>query len=85
MKPFEQQVFETQILKIVSKSSCFDSVDVYTGSPSSMEGIVSRNAADFAVKDMAHNVFKYVRKDHVKTDQHWSRNWKRASLNWEKS
>lgn len=53
--------------------------------PCSMEGIVTRNLDEYAVDDMAKNVFKYVRKDHVQTDQHWSRNWKRASLNWEKN
>lgn len=31
----------------------------------------------------ARNVFKYVRKGHVKTDEHWTRNWKRARLIWE--
>lgn len=30
----------------------------------------------------ARNVFKYVRKGHVKTDEHWTRNWKRARLIW---
>ncbi|MNT61895.1 hypothetical protein D3C72_1995690 [compost metagenome] len=45
-----------------------------------MEGIVSRNAAGYEVNAFAQNVFKYVRKGHVKTDEHWTRNWKRAAL-----
>ena len=47
------------------------------------EGIVSRNAGCFAVDDFDRNVFKYVRKGHVKTDEHWTRNWRRARLCWE--
>ena len=45
-----------------------------------MEGIVSRNANTFGVDAFKQNVFKYVRKDHVKTDEHWTRRWKRAPL-----
>jgi hypothetical protein len=45
-----------------------------------MEGVVSRNTDEYAATAFAQNVFKYVRKGHVKTDEHWTRNWKRASL-----
>ncbi|MNY43443.1 hypothetical protein D3C86_1784030 [compost metagenome] len=45
-----------------------------------MEGIVTRNADRYTVDSFAQNVFKYVRKGHVKTNEHWTRNWKRASL-----
>jgi len=48
--------------------------------PCSREGIVTRNVEEYHVDDFKQNVFKYVRKDHVATDEHWSRNWKRASL-----
>ena len=48
-----------------------------------MEGIVTRNLEAYKVADFKQNVFKYVRKDHVKTDQHWSKKWKRAPLKWE--
>ena len=51
--------------------------------PCSMEGIVTRNLEAYKVADFKKNVFKYVRKDHVKTDQHWSKKWKRAPLKWE--
>lgn len=37
----------------------------------SMEGYVVRNAESFALSDFDKNVFKYVRKNHVQTDQHW--------------
>ncbi len=49
------------------------------------EGFVFRNAADFAVDDFKYNVLKYVRANHVKTDEHWTRNWHRAKLWFEQS
>jgi hypothetical protein len=45
-----------------------------------MEGIVTRNAGRYPVDAFAENVFKYVHKGHVKTDEHWTRYWKRAQL-----
>ncbi len=48
------------------------------------EGFVIRNAASFSTADFKQNVLKYVRKNHVKTDEHWTRNWKRAALWYEK-
>lgn len=77
--------FEADILNIVKQKSAFDSVDVQSQLPCRMEGIVTRNVAAYPVAEMSKNVFKYVRKDHVKTDEHWTRNWKRAPLKWEKS
>ena len=44
------------------------------------EGIVTRNVDEYPVNKFKQNVFKYVRKGHVTTDEHWSRNWKRARL-----
>ncbi len=77
--------FEAEFLNIVSRESMFKSVDVHTSEPCNMEGIVSRNIDAYPVTAFKQNVFKYVRKDHVKTDQHWTKNWKRALLKWEKS
>ncbi len=48
------------------------------------EGFVFRNAAGFHVDEFSNNVLKYVRKNHVKTDEHWTKNWKRAKLWFEK-
>jgi len=45
------------------------------------EGFVIRNAASFKEDNFVDNVFKYVRKNHVQTDAHWSKNWKKAELN----
>lgn len=82
--PIIQQVFENDILTMSTQSSPFDSYDVATRKPCTIEGIVSRNAAEYPVDDLAANVLKYVRKGHVKTDEHWTRNWKRAALFHEK-
>jgi len=46
------------------------------------EGVVVRTAGLFHNDDFSDNVQKWVRKDHVQTDQHWTRNWKRATINY---
>ncbi|MFK7971665.1 MAG: RNA ligase family protein [Bacteroidia bacterium] len=82
--PDQQAAFEQNVLEHIVGPSTFGSVDTYTQAPCSMEGIVSRNAEEYPVSEMPRNVFKYVRKNHVKTNEHWNRNWRRAPLNWEK-
>lgn len=47
------------------------------------EGVVCRTAAAFNDDLFAQNVLKYVRKNHVQTDEHWIRNWKKARLHYE--
>ncbi len=81
--PVNQKEFNEEVLQLVAEASVFESVDVIRGTPCIREGIVSRNAGEYAVDQLAHNVFKYVRKGHVKTDEHWTRNWRRAKLIWE--
>ncbi len=49
------------------------------------EGFVCRNSGSFGVDEFSKNVLKYVRKNHVKTDEHWTRNWRRARLWHERS
>jgi sugar/nucleoside kinase (ribokinase family) len=49
------------------------------------EGVVCRVAGAFPDDDFPKNVLKYVRKNHVQTDEHWVRNWKRAPLWFERS
>ena len=85
VEPLGRTIFEKTALAIVNQPSSFDSFDVQTQEPCIMEGIVSRNIEEYDVANFKKNVFKYVRKDHVKTDEHWTRNWKRAPLKWEKS
>ena len=45
------------------------------------EGIVMRLADSFPITEFQHYVCKYVRKDHVYTDVHWTKTWKKAELN----
>ena len=79
----EEIAFRAEVLNFTRKQSAFASVDVKTGTACTIEGVVSRNSKGFAVDELGTNVFKYVRKGHVKTDEHWTRNWKRAKLMYE--
>lgn len=81
--PGDRQLFEQKIMNMVGTAGAFDPVDTATAKPCTLEGIVSRNAAAFHSSEFAHNVFKWVRKGHVKTNEHWTRNWKRAGLKYE--
>jgi hypothetical protein len=44
------------------------------------EGFVIRVADSFPGEDFQKNVAKYVRKGHVQTDEHWTKNWKQARI-----
>lgn len=44
------------------------------------EGVVARVAGMFHNDDFSSNVLKWVRKGHVQTDEHWTRNWKKAKI-----
>jgi ATP-dependent RNA circularization protein (DNA/RNA ligase family) len=46
--------------------------------PNEVEGFVVRNNGAFNESDFHKNVAKYVRKDHVQTDEHWTKHWKEA-------
>lgn len=81
--PDAENLFRQEVLALTQKNSVFNSHDILTGVPCICEGVVSRNAAAYTTHDFSRNVFKYVRKGHVKTDEHWTRNWKRAKLEWE--
>ncbi|MEJ1242457.1 RNA ligase family protein [Chryseolinea sp. T2] len=83
VKPDNQPLFEQHVLALVSQASVFNSLDIATGKPCEREGVVSRDTGAFHENEFATRVFKYVRKGHVKTDEHWTRNWKRARLAWE--
>ncbi len=75
--------YEQTILELVKQPSTFGSVDPQNGKPCTMEGVVTRNKNGYGVSEFQSHVFKYVRKGHVKTDEHWTRNWKRAPLTFE--
>ena len=54
-------------------NSLFGTRDPQTGADCTREGVVTRNIGEYPVSEFARNVFKYVRKGHVKTDEHWTR------------
>lgn len=72
--------FKNNILNYTLNESDFVSVDMQTQKPCTIEGVVTRNITSFNEEMLCNNVFKYVRKGHVKTDAHWTKNWKRAKL-----
>ncbi|MCD7902046.1 MAG: RNA ligase family protein [Bacteroides sp.] len=78
-----EESLKKQIIDWAQEPSFFGSVDPLTQEDCTREGVVSRNIGEYPVTDFPHQVFKYVRKGHVRTDVHWTRNWKRAKLTWE--
>lgn len=44
------------------------------------EGFVIRDAGGFPASEFASRVSKYVRANHVQTDQHWTRNWQPCKI-----
>ena len=82
-KDLSKNTLENRVCELASLESIFESYDTINDNICTREGIVSRNIKEFQTKDFKHNIFKYVRKGHVKTDEHWIRNWKRAPLKWE--
>ncbi|PLK43522.1 RNA ligase family protein [Emticicia sp. TH156] len=78
--PVSKSDFEANIMALAAQPSVLDSYDLITQKPCTIEGIVSRNIDEYPVDRFAQNVIKYVRKGHVKTDEHWTRDWKRAAL-----
>ena len=44
------------------------------------EGVVMRTVEGFPIMDFPKHVCKYVRANHVQTDEHWTKNWKKARL-----
>lgn len=44
------------------------------------EGFVMRDVRPFSYDVFERNVTKYVRANHVQTDEHWTKNWKPCSL-----
>jgi len=76
----DERNFREDVVSLAGRDSLLEAYDVQTQRPCTCEGIVSRNADEFSVDAFASHVFKYVRRGHVKTDEHWTRKWKRARL-----
>ncbi|MBL0742036.1 RNA ligase family protein [Chryseolinea lacunae] len=81
--PEREEQLRDEVLTLARQHSVLESYDIRTNEPCTREGIVTRNTEAYPVNDLAHHVFKYVRKGHVKTDEHWTRHWRRAKLVWE--
>ena len=69
---------------VASERELQSHVEYFTAQPSVYgevrEGVVIRIADEFPVDEFSHNVCKWVRPNHVTTDEHWTKNWKRAEL-----
>lgn len=83
INPSDETSFRQGVIEIAQQTSVYESYDAITGLSCQREGIVTRNAHEYPVSAFQNNVFKYVRKNHVKTDEHWTRTWRRARLGWE--
>ena len=44
------------------------------------EGIVCRVAKEFSDEEFEKSIFKWVRKDHIQTTEHWTKHWKWAKI-----
>ncbi|RKO71761.1 2'-5' RNA ligase [Sphingobacterium puteale] len=75
---------EETVQNLASQPSVLGSMDPIQGTECTSEGLVCRNADAYPVSMFQHNVFKYVRKGHVQTDEHWTKSWKRTKLIWER-
>lgn len=72
IQPLTERAMEELILNLMKTSHFGDTC----------EGIVVRKQRGCILNDdnFGYNVLKYVRKNHVQTDEHWTRNWKKAKL-----
>lgn len=73
------------ITNLVTQPSRLDGFDIFTG-VEQMEGCVIRNADSFEelvpgdYDRFNGNLMKWVRADHVTTGEHWTKNWRKATL-----
>ena len=63
--------------KFMNEPSILNDDNIWT---TPKEGVVCRITDEFPADMFYNSVFKYVRKGHVQTDKHWSKNWKKAKL-----
>lgn len=69
---------------IESEEQLKELIDGFMNKPSTYgkekEGVVVRITDEFMIDDFATHVCKWVRPNHVQTDEHWTRHWKKAEL-----
>ena len=62
------------------KELIFQTMNMPSAYGDTKEGIVMRLTDEFDGDEFPNYVCKYVRPNHVQTDEHWTRNWKKAEL-----
>jgi len=69
---------------IYNQNELQDLVEHYVKQPSVFgeyrEGVVVRITDSFKIDDFSKYVCKWVRPNHVQTDEHWTKNWKKAEV-----
>lgn len=73
-----EKACQEEVEAICLNSSIFGSIDFHSKEFCTMEGVVFRNQDGYHVNNFVQNVFKWVRKGHVKTDEHWTSLWRPA-------
>lgn len=78
----DTEAIKQRVLALAQEPSVFGSLQNNTQPlrECTREGIVSRNIEEYTKEAFPENVFKFVRKDHVQTDVHWSKKIVRARL-----
>ncbi|MFW5720885.1 MAG: RNA ligase family protein [Bacteroidota bacterium] len=71
---------ENYINQIMSEPSLLSDNSNFT---TPKEGVVIRLFDEFDTSEFSKSVIKWVRPNHVQTDEHWRKNWKRAKFGWE--
>lgn len=80
MGKINKEIMQIIVQNHTYQNSKLVSLDPPTHSSIPMEGVVVRNIGSYTVDEFQHNVFKWVRKGHVKTDEHWTKTWKKADI-----
>lgn len=78
----DPEAIKQRVLELSMQPSVFGSLQNNTDPlrECTREGLVTRNIEEYSVDKFAENLFKFVRKDHVQTDVHWSKSITRARL-----
>jgi hypothetical protein len=73
---FQEGIFTPTVLK----STILEGMQVPSALGGLREGFVVRPLEGFMEDDFSQKVLKFVRSNHVQTDEHWTRNWQKAKL-----
>jgi hypothetical protein len=73
---FQEGIFTPMVLK----TTILEGMQVPSALGGLREGFVVRSMEGFMEDDFSQKVLKFVRPNHVQTDEHWTRNWQKAKL-----